>query len=733
MAGTLSISVDVAEPRIHLDRQAVLIDGRDWALRYSAGVGVDKLTFTGMLLPVYYTAGWQTSGAGPYERFSLSSYALTTPAKWVQFPRRPFSEDYWLHSLNVNETVRTYESFPKNQPIVLCWVAYNIGNEEFVQIECGWGEGTSADVRLRFWSSGTVEVWRNGVRLQDASITKEDFYPTTLGPQGQDTGASSRMLAQDTVDVLLIPCRRRELLIQANTGGACNILFDDIDDNDDNPTIVGAGRFWWYVPSGQATVQCAKMHFSTIGYLLSGVRRLRFAPATGSSPTITTYFDPPGFGSGTAAAQLVEADGSTAFVANGVKDSCRVRLNMTGDGSSSYFVYGASATFDPVMQNTANSPTVLDDYLLTASLSVGDSPSDARMDLTLGAPVALEAFGASRISRVGNRSILVSIGSIAIINGRSGSPKWSESTSDLTRRLMLEVRDRWKVYENYRIKEPIPIGGMYLSDAIKHFAKMPGFLEADMDVPFIDFKLPTVGQESQGEWGLIPEVADTPADWLMKLWETFAKTYFMGWVPTATGPVFRFRSPVNMGITPAATLYGTEADAVSVGGYSEFNHRKHVFRSFDETTLECEANSIEVVGRRPRTGLPILARYVDTDSTNVTLSPAARPDNWLGEPREYGLVEPRVITTQAAANYALGILALRLTEARRPAEWECEFQFHADGSPVWRGDVVTLYGYGRYRVLTLSGDFEVEHEPASVYDFHDTIRPFRYTGIWVSN
>ncbi len=83
--------------------------------------------------------------------------------------------------------------------------------------------------------------------------------------------------------------------------------------------------------------------------------------------------------------------------------------------------------------------------------------------------------------------------------------------------------------------------------------------------------------------------------------------------------------------------------------------------------------------------------------------------------------------TQETANWAVGVLALRLAVTRKMAEWRSDFLFKSDGAPVWRGDVVKLTGEGHYRVNTISAEFKNEWGTAS---------PFReclYTGEWIGD
>jgi hypothetical protein len=736
----LSVFLDTQEPRILLDRLALLTDGRDWELEASSpDVGLDPITKTGMLLPLPYTEQWGTGPAtGQYARHKKANYTLTTPAKWKDFSLG-FDGNNYLQSVDINEEVYTNTSFDRNRPVYLSWFAYNSGGESFVQLECGWGRDTDADVRLRFTSDGKVECYRNGVKLATGSITGKQKYPQPLGPQGSDTGSQDRQFAQNIVNVVMIPCRQRELLLLSNQGGGCNFLFEDLDPNEEIPTITGAGPFWWYVPEGQASVQFAPLKFKTSGYIVSSVKQFRYPPPEDSEFTFYGNTDDPGYGSGEVFASLVEEDGTTEFEPDGALDTVRIRIDLTGDSDSTPYLYGATVTLEPSTANTPAANIPLANYMVSASYTVGEGPADVKFDVTLQNPATLEVASGASVRTIGNRPIRAYVGTVPIFTGRTDAPKWEESYSDNSRRLTLPGRDLWKALETYRIQDPLPINRMYLHEAFEFFAMMPGFPFSMMDVEEMDLILPAVGQESEGEHSLLPEVGDTPADWIIKLWETFCGDYFVGWVPTAAGPKFRVASPASIGTTPVATIYGTVQaayNALIAGGASAADAHalapRYVYRTYRETHLEPEANDITVVGRHPRTGTALIAHWADVVSQDMTLAPGDRPANWLGEPRRYGLVEPQVITTQEMANYALAVLVNRLPKVRRMGEWECDLLGKLDGAMVWRGDPVRLDGIGIFRVNTLSADdLSREHAASWVGDQDMVWRPTLYTGEYI--
>lgn len=720
MPGVLAISVDgSADPRIQYDRLAGLYNGPDWDMLNSGSVFVDYVTYTGMLMPLQFTGEWQTTGTGDYARLRKADYLLTTPSKWVEHVGVRNTGDYYLHSLDVNEVVYTGAAYPKNQPIFLSWFSFNAGNEDRVEMECGWtAPGNS--VSLRFRSNGQVEVYKDNdttILTVGNIIDGRSPYPTQYGTDYASTSGNSRMMSGQRVDVALIPCRGRELLVLSNQGGGFNYLFDDIDAGDANPTITQAGRFWWYVPEGQAQVQMAPMKFATTGYLLSPAQQLRYAPFTGATAAVTPYFGTAGYGAVNVAGSVMDSGGASVFVPNGTADTVRLRLNLSGDGAASPWVYGGAFSYAGSVAMTAGSAVNITSYVRGDSeaprISVPESPNDVRLTLTIRSPLTMEGTvpGATYIA---NRPVRATIGGQAFFTGRNEAPRYTESISDEARRMILECRDWVEGLDKYLIQEPTPFDGVNLGTAISQLVSYAGFGTAYQDIDYPDFELPKVPNASQGEYAVLPEPGDSAWKWIEQLVEDYAATYYYGFKPTTSGPKFFFKGTASLGTVAGGTLYSTTA----LGG--QFG----VYRSYDEAVLAPEANAIWVMGQNPRTKLPIIAHYADLTSKDPTLAPASRPANWLGEERRYALRNPQ-ITDEATATYAVGILRDRLTRARYISTWKSELLVKSSGVPAWRGDVWKLDGRGRFRIIAFDGDFQFEGGTESMY------RDITYVGEYI--
>lgn len=751
---TFQLFVDTAEPRIKRDRIVCLVDGRHWE-DTGQDAFIDGITQTGMLSPLPKTQEWETTTTGAYARLTKADYTFDTPPfqaegtsppyppgvtaspdKWNTFEY--FPGDIFLQGQGVNDRAITNQTFPKNRSFHLAWFAYNEGKTSEVQIEFGWLSEKSY-IGIRAWTDGKCEIFKNGTQVGQGNIferkvTSQTVYGKERSSQRTHHKArkgDSKSLAQQLVTLLIIPCRRRDLLFLSNQGGGFRFTFANLDpDNPDNEITPKDAKFFWRVPTGQATVQCAPLHFKTSGYLLSEARTLHEPPGGAAAPSEVAncfaYTDIPGYGTGTFTPSLVDADTLEPFVPNGTKDRVRVKVALTGDGTSSYWVYGAAGVFAAVTANTYSLQAFdIQAYVQQATLSVPDNPADVLFSVTCNNPDEL-SFLASGLDRIGNRPVECAFGGVSFLTGRSKTPSRRDGISDDVSHLMLEFRDRCKSLEQYRFSVATPYDGLEMAEAMKQIIELTGYSRDDMEIPDFGFRLPTIGQSSEGEFALYPEVDDKALDWFVRLWQTYARAWEWGWIPTGTGPVFKVRHLDDLNAqSPVYTLYPTIQEAVTIGGIPRDLAYQFVYRTSEPTDIECEANVIYVTGRDPRTAQIFRSQFIDTQSCDPTLPPDLRPDNWLGEPRPYGLGDPS-ITTLEEASWVSAVLQRRLTQKRRLQPFTSEFMISDDGSPVWRGDVVTLYGIGDVRITSLSAQMGQVNDNLLWRQTHYTSELVRY-------
>jgi len=732
MTSALSVRIDVAEPRVSRDPIVALCDGKHWDLGKSTCF-IDGITRTAMLAPLRYTAAWDTTTTGLYYRLHKTDYTFVTmpfvavgtpppyPAgtatdqsKWVEH-HSPYQGNVYLQSQGVNDTAVTNARYHKNQPFHLSWFSYNPGQQSIVQMECGW-LSEKAFIALRIWTDGKTEIYKNGTFVGEGNIFERHVTSQTVYGKERDSyrqpkaaKGDSRQLAQQIIELTMIPCRRRDLLLLSNQGGGFRFTFEDLDPDDPDNTITpGNAQFIWRVPQGQVSVLCAPVNFATSGDLYSIISAPRQPLTADDVATYTAYFDEPGYGDSLDYfVELVDPnDLATPFAPDGVKNQFRLHVSLSGAGNGSLWLYGASAVYDAIIENTDGSNVVdIVPYIVSADLSVPESPSDVLMKTTCRSPDEL-GTGLAFPETVSNRPCQISIDGFTILTGRMKPVGGRDGPDDRSSRIMQEYRDFCKAQEEYRITNAVPVDGFEFAKGFKYFAQLPGFSDSMMDVPDLGFNLPTIGQTSEGEFALLPKEGDKALEWMKKLWEMFAQHTQWGWIPTILGPILQMRSIDFLEAdAPQLTLYARIEDAVNAG-FSRSEAVHYVYRTLEPSSIECEANDIQVRGRDPRTGKVFMVRYVDKDSVNPTLPAAQRPANWLGESRIYELINS-AITSRPAATWSAATIARRVTPARRIYPFECDMLFRDDGAPVWRGHKVTLDGIGDVKINTFTTNFEL--------------------------
>lgn len=737
----MTLQFDVAEPRIAVDRTAVLVSGEEngviqWDMPFSSpNVFLESVTSTLMLMPNPLSQAWNTTAttsdtSSPYYRIGKASTNVAGSTSWVEHVPNNVPGNVYLYGLGTNDPVNSLASYPANQAWYFSYFSFNAG-DNFLQFHGTW-TGGGLTVECFIYANGQVAFTKNGNYIGGGSLSHVEHAATILGAPHKKTSNQSGAQTNVPVSFLVIPFRQRELLFICNRGGSFTVSFEDIDKSDPNPIILPACKCQWQVPVGQPMVSFAPVSYATTGYVWSQIQNLREAPASGITPQFNTLFNFTGtLGTLTIATTAHTADGSSLFTPDDTINQIRLKIDVSCDGKNSPWIYGCSAVF-PAKTTTTNGAhaVTLDDYVLEAELTVPESPSGIQLTITCRNPGTIDTL--IPLSQViGNRPIAAYIGSVPYFIGRSKPPSLDEGTNDDSSKYKFELRDYWKALEIYEILDPIPWDRLGLKGVLQELGMLPGFPLSMMDIEDFDFDLPFQGQSSQGnfDYAVIPEAGDTAAKWILKLWEDYAKTCIVGWYPSITGPKLRFRNPATISTMPDATLYATTADSVAAGfdanpdsASAAWRHTVHQGYRID--TTEPEANALRVTGWDSHIDKAFQVYYRDSLSQNPTLIPSARPQNWTGE--RYNVAEYNSsITDMGTAVYVAGVLQQRLFYERTLAEIPCEMQFNADGSPLWRGNLLRVDGAGNFRVLTVRAQHVIENT-------NKVKRPCTYTGVFES-
>lgn len=736
MSTPLSITLDPAQDRLAGDALSALVSGRDWDPTAWQDVWVDPVTNTCMLRPAPKYATWTTSNSGVYAKLGLSDFGLGSP--WIGHQADEGGDFMLYNAANTAGLSAIGPAMGVNQPMVVELFSQGVTNAPYGILDVGWSNtgDSTAGIAVRFYADGGADVYKNGnlVGSYSGGGGSPNYFDQAL-PQGPTLGGGSTpMTPRGYQTILLIPCRDRELLVVSSMGGSFCHIFQDLPEGTAGLTITPAETFWFQVQSPvAANLRFAKLQFAASGFICGVASNWRFAPS--GSASFEVFQSLSQAGAGLVSSAVVTPASNPYSLANPMQ----IKLSLTGGAAPNWtpFVYGARASYPASTQQTAppaGGPVQLLPYVTGFHLEVSDTVGGTRATLSLKQPAAIVAAGGAAITTQCHRPLQVSDEHGMILNGVTEPPHWSDSfgfTSDgydQNQEIDIEVRDMWKLAEEFIFSDPVPLDGLTLPAAYALVASMIGIPSSLVYVSptGTGFTLPFTAA-SGGEWAFLCDVGDKGAEVLDKLHQTYAATWFHGFRPNPSSgspPLLSLIDPADttagysLPSAAAITLYPSAADTGATW--------QTVYRSYQTQVLEPEANDVTVTGRDPRGGKPIVAHQADTASQTVTTAPSSRPANWLGTVRKYGWVDPS-ITTIDAALYACGLLVTRLTPAREIVEFECEYL-----PGVWRGDLVTLVRPSgdpvTVRIKTFSGSFEHVGVFGGASSPDGVWRPCRYVG-----
>jgi hypothetical protein len=691
-AWPLLIEVDCPEPRPQKGRLVVAADGTTWDLAKSSNVFLDPTTLTLMLAPLPTTAAWRTTFAGNYARFQKTDYTLPTAASWKQMQIKA-SGDYYLQSLNVTERATLTTAWSANQSAYLSvYVPGLKDSDDSVILKAGWGVGSAGSVEVWFTASGGAAVYKSGVLV--GSYTRND---SNIAPAAGAVYLNS--VNSQFITIMMIPCRRRELVVVASNGLSFSHVFADLSALTSN-TITPAAAFSWLVPAGQASVQLAKLQFATSGYAVSPVKKLRYAPPTGATFASTFAYDQIGTGTASASYSVVKDD-LTAYTPNGVITSVRAKVSLTSaTGAATYGFYEVDMVYQPAAGSTADDPVDITCDVERLSISVDDDGRATCSLTTRRKPITDAGVDQPQITSDRPIRIALSDGAVSptyidVFRGTLTPPEITYEQGDTTRDWSVFVyagQDRSRDFDLAYIVESYPYDGLLFSSALLDLLEIAGYPDASGpysagDYPNLD--LPYSPNISKGQYALAPDFFDTVGGYLDKLKNDYAANYITGWMPSLSGYIYYWIDPALATTTPAVTLYQSIATATTAG-VTEVLRPKRVVRAMSSHYETPEATQVQVVGQDPATGLFITQSSVDSAAETASTAPASRPYNWRGRPVPYQLRDP-TLTTQDAVDAACAILYTRLTTGRILIEWESDLLvLSSNNRPLWLGDVVRI-------------------------------------------
>jgi hypothetical protein len=695
----LSFKFDHAQNRFARLRIGVALAGKDLASPGSSGIYVVPVDDSIILRPVCTGASWQISSSAPYNKLGISDFGSPSGIKEVD--QSGLGAKKFLTGAK-NITLQTSTTWAKNTGFVVELLNYSNGANNAIALECGWSSGTSlaADTAFRLYSDGFAEVWRGGVKIATGKIS--------------GGGAASNPQNQ-TIQIIFLPCKKRELLIWSSGGDGFRAIMPDINEDTADPEIVPSAKFWVRQPDLSTNLLVAPLKFATSGYALSEAYVLAEAPVGGSPPfaDVLETYDNATWAGGTgqpyrlygdqsyrtgnsdAGSVVITDNGGSTFVPDGSAKTVRLKVNLSGDGNSTPSIYGAEAGWLGLEAETNNSEEFdATDYVTAFSLSVpeGGGPS-ARV--TVNAHPDVEA-GVAALRTQCNRPMEIRLGTVPILNGRASPPQYSRRSRPEAEKIVFEVESTIKALKRYRFRERKPFDGMYVcrpvaeDSLVRWILRQVGVPDSAMVLENSNVRIGDIAPERCGEWAEYADVGASAWEVLSRFLEDYLGGWFYDVVPIGGNLKFVVKSPATIEASaPVIDLYWDNADALAAS-VPEEDVYKVVVRQMDYQVVEPETNEIVVTGRDPRTGLSIGAIKRDYSSQDPTLAPSARPDNWIGEPAIVGIINAG-ISTQDTANSAAALAFARLSNRRTLLEIECEF-LTVSGVPVWRGDRVSIDG-----------------------------------------
>jgi len=667
--------------------------------QYFSNTWLDPITNTLMMRPSCLYAAWETSNAGIYAKPAGLAYNDST--KWQVGATRGVIQ--YATTSAANEWVRHGSALAKNRAVWLSVFNHSEGAAVTAQCEAGWSNSNDyldgSGVGLKLFTDGTVEVYRYGVIAGSGKV----------GPNTDN----------QYVDLLLIPCRRRELLVvNPKTYDGFTVVFADIAEDAADPVITPATKFFAKNPSGTLQVAFAEQKFETSGYATSSIVSFTEAPTAadtaetwdldaylgGAGVAYKLFGDPSYQGTASASASLVTTTNG-AYTADAIIKSVRIKVSLVSDGSYTPFIYGALKAYNATYTTTS----AVEEYdasekLVSCHLSVPDSGTDTSAELEFYRADSLAASVAS-VKTQCNRPINIKIGSTQLMSGRNDAPDWVDDWNPENVHLSLTVRDIWKAIDRYRFQDIFPLDGMRLDKAMRFILNLVGIQDANLDIETSSYYLPGVPTQ-KGGWNVLIQQGDTAGEWIRRLVEDYAATWFIGVLPSALALKLTLRSESTLSATPDVTLYASAADAIADGVLAGAADAL-LYYNFHEQIIEPEANDVWATGEDPRDRRPIQSHKVDDASRNPVTVPSSRPSNWLGEYSRVGLISPE-LTRQTDTDFAVTTIYDRVTPLGKIVDFECNMPSVATNVPLWRLHRVKLYGKGEYRLLSLDCQFQIE-------------------------
>jgi hypothetical protein len=715
-------TIDGDQWRQSADRIGFCVGGDDFNTgQFFSDTYIDPITSTLMLRPRCFYTAWYTSNTAPYDKLGLTSFGLSAPWKEVDLTGVGGSKYLQAPTSAKGVGVLTTSSYSKNTGFYVSFFGYSEGSRTIVA-EFGWNSSAtlSGGTGCRLYSDGLLEVWRNGVKIEEGQVS---------GSKGSASNQNA------LIELAMIPCRHRELLIISSAGNGVRAVMEDILETDASPTITPATKFWVMMP-GTVLFQVAPLKFATSGYACSELIDLAEAPPT--TATLETYSNPAWATPNTArvygdqsyrtgntdavVTSLTLADGTTSFVPDGVNIQLRVKATLTGNGFSTPVVYGINGGYERLTANTDDSEVAnLDPAWQRMSFDVPE---------TGGSTISWDMFNPARCGIVGlyahaNKPTLAYLGDTIFHEGMSEPVEYVEGTNPDNDRITLKSQPHiTQLLKDYCFRERMVFDGMLICHAsqdciVRRLVHLVGGSDFDLNLETSTIRAGEIAPAVCGDFNEVADIGENAWDYLCRVMQDYLGGWWYGEVPVVdtgapnTQIKFTTKSPATInGGAVKYVWYATIDDAITAG-ISSSDAWRHVYRQHRWHYIKPEANEIVVTGFDSRIQKPVQTIKSDFASIDPSLAPSLRPSNWLGQVKRLALIN-KGIASQDLADSGAQILYDRCTPYREIREIEVELPIinDATGLPVWVTDKVTLGDAGDFIVVSISGAVEKDPDGA---------------------
>jgi hypothetical protein len=735
----LKVEVDCPEPRPGLGRVCVGADGTSWDRANSTG-WFDSVTNTAMPAPLPVTEAWSSNYSGLYARVPRSAYTLVTGSVWKQMEINA-AGDYYLTATTLGtanaEYVKTTASYVANQGwYISAYVPNWVDKSSLPFLRVQWGYGSASTVEMVFRGDGSCIVYKDGIQkgVYDQSDTNKN-------PGRAVTTASA--VGQRQVSLMIIPLKRREVLVTSTFGANFCHTFEGLNDVEGN-TILPSGSFAWKVPYGRPTVQIAPVAYETTGIFYSKNIELRYPPPVGATFVPQLWGDVVGTSAGTVTTAVAVMDQFSPYTPDGIIQNLRIKVTITTPSpyTQTYGVSAAMASSTPAATSTYDGPVDITQYIDDLVLSV-DETSRTTLKMSARRQKLLDA-GVAQPQITGDRPIRVAISNSAdpavytdIFRGTLAPPQIQYEQGDTSLKfstLQFEGMDRSRDFELYYFQDGILYDGYTAENAIGDMMTMAGYPPATYLLynDALGINISRSPDIARGYSNFVPQRGDTIASMIGKLKTDYAATFITGWSPTSSGYKYQWSNPFDLTSTSVMTLYQSVA-AAAAGGVVAALQQKRVVRKMSAHYESPECNQITVIGQDPRNGDLIYSYDADDASQTAGTAPASRPYNWRGRPVPYILSDPS-ITSSAVAYQAMLALKDRLMTGRILIEWESDFLvLSATNRPLWVRDVVTIM---QPDGVTIKGVYRIIAIPTIEFVVEAGVKQFRravYRGLYLND